>query len=132
MSEWITLITFTYSHQAISAKAILDSYGIVCFLKDEFTIQQQPLWSQAIGGVKLQVNPADSEKAASILEENGYQITKLQTPAVVATNTKNKKQTVLKTIYLLFFSSIMGFIFYCLLLAILAFIIVLMFILFQK
>lgn len=132
MSEWITLITFTYSHQAISAKAILDSYGIFCFLKDEFTIQQQPLWSQAIGGVKLQVKPSDAEKAASILEENGYHVTKLQTTAVAATNKRNKNQTVLKSIYLLFFSSIMGFIFYILLLGILAFIIILMFIFFQK
>lgn len=63
----ITILTFDYPHDAIFAKSRLESEGIEVYLKDEHTVQANPLYSGAIGGVKLQVFESDLENARKIL-----------------------------------------------------------------
>ncbi len=68
MEKLITVRTFTYGHEAAVAKSMLRAEGIFCFLKDELTIQANPFYSNALGGVKLQVKERDAATAASLLQ----------------------------------------------------------------
>ncbi len=70
MESLVTVRTFTYVHEAAMAKSLLQSQDIYCFLKDEFTIQANPFYSNALGGVKLQVPASEAQRAATILEAN--------------------------------------------------------------
>lgn len=65
--NWVTIQTYTYSHEAYIAKTKLESCGIETFLQDELTTQIIPVYSYAMGGVKLQVPAEDVEKALEIL-----------------------------------------------------------------
>ncbi len=72
MPDLVTIATFTFPNEHSVIKARLESEGIECFVKDEMTVQVHPFYSQAIGGIKLQVWRSDEEKAIAILEETGY------------------------------------------------------------
>lgn len=56
----------TYAH---IAKGKLESSGIECVILDEHLISINWLYSNALGGVKLQVKSSDVERAKAILEE---------------------------------------------------------------
>ena len=70
--NFITLRTFTYNHELVLAKMLLESENIECYTKDELTVQAQPFYSNAIGGIKLQVKQSDFTKATEILKNGGY------------------------------------------------------------
>lgn len=72
MHNWITIISFTYPHEAHLVKVKLESENIVVNIKDELTAQVNNFYSNAIGGVKLQVKDSDFENAYKILLEFGY------------------------------------------------------------
>jgi len=72
MNNWITIKTFWLSHEPTMVKSYLESEGIDCFLKDELTINSDPLISNAIGGVKLQVQEEDYARAYELLQLKGY------------------------------------------------------------
>jgi len=67
-NTFITIARFNYSSEAQIIKGRLEADGIKVYLSDEFTIDTDPLVSQAIGGVKLKVLAEQSEKAKEILE----------------------------------------------------------------
>lgn len=75
----VTVATFIYSHEAAILKSRLEAEGIQCYLKDENTLQVQPFYSNAIGGVKLQVSDNDVIRAKKIVEEY-YANTKNENP----------------------------------------------------
>jgi hypothetical protein len=56
-------------HEALLAKAGLESAEIECFLADENIVRMDWLWSNFLGGVKLLVRPEDAGPAAEILGE---------------------------------------------------------------
>lgn len=64
--EFFTIGAFEFPADVQIIKLKLESEGIPVFLKDENTINTDPLISQAIGGVKLQVYSKDREKAMNI------------------------------------------------------------------
>lgn len=64
-----TIATFPYSSEAQIVKGKLQSEGIQVYLADEYTIDSDPLISQAIGGVKIQVLTTQKEEAISILKD---------------------------------------------------------------
>lgn len=68
-NEFYTITSSTYSADIQILRGKLESEGIPVFLKDENTINTDPLISDAIGGVKLQVYESDKEKAMSIYRE---------------------------------------------------------------
>ena len=80
--SYTTLAVFDYSTEAYLVKSKLDSENIRTQLVDEKTVDSDPLISQAIGGVKLQVHNDDLEKASTIYnkirsyrkDENGNEI----------------------------------------------------------
>jgi hypothetical protein len=67
--------------QAQLAKCALDSAGIPCFLRDENTIRLEWVWSNLMGGIRLQVAAADLEAAEAILAQ--------PIPGTIATDTED-------------------------------------------
>jgi hypothetical protein len=55
--------------EAMLARSALESSGIKCFLRDENTIRIDWLWSNLMGGIRLQVAEADVEAAEAILSQ---------------------------------------------------------------
>lgn len=72
MDNLKTIITFTLPQDAYMAKGFLESEGIETLMKDELTAQVHNFYSNAIGGVKIQVNESDYEKGLLILKKGGY------------------------------------------------------------
>ena len=68
----VTVLTATYSHEVAVIRGRLESESITCFMQDELTVQVNPFYSNAIGGVKLQVLSSDLDRAIEILKEAGY------------------------------------------------------------
>ncbi|WP_179316601.1 putative signal transducing protein [Winogradskyella undariae] len=65
---FVTIARFQYSSEAEIMKGRLESDGIQVFLKDNITIDTDPLVSNAIGGIKLKVLAKDEETAREILQ----------------------------------------------------------------
>ncbi|MCR9227421.1 MAG: DUF2007 domain-containing protein [Flavobacteriaceae bacterium] len=68
-TEFHTLGTFEFPADAVVIKGKLEAEGIPVFLRDEATINSDPLISAALGGVKLQVYSTDKERAKEIFDE---------------------------------------------------------------
>lgn len=62
------IAVFQYSSEAQIIKSRLEAEGIEVFLNDQFTIDTDPLISNAIGGIKLKVWQEDENKALEILK----------------------------------------------------------------
>jgi hypothetical protein len=71
--NFVTVATSNNPYDLYPLKVSLENNGIQCFIKDEHTIQANPLLANAIGGVKLQVLEEDAEKAVELLKEVGYE-----------------------------------------------------------
>lgn len=65
----VTISRYSFPHEAHVARALLESEGIPVFLADEHTITMQWLYSNALGGVRLQVPEAFVERAVALLQE---------------------------------------------------------------
>ena len=68
----VTAIRFVYPNELGVPRSLLESEGIECFVRDEFTTSVQPFYSNAIGGIKLQVRESDAQRAMKILHEGGF------------------------------------------------------------
>jgi hypothetical protein len=66
----VTIATFSFPHEAHIAKAKLDALGIPSFIADEHTINMQWLYSDAMGGVRLQVPGEVAAEALEALNED--------------------------------------------------------------
>lgn len=70
MEEKFTLLRrFQYTSEAIIYQGKLESQGIEVFLRDNNIVDSNPLYSNAVGGVKLYVKTEDFERANAILGE---------------------------------------------------------------
>lgn len=70
MEDSFTLIgRYQYSSEALIYKGKLESEGIEVFMRDSNTVDTNPLYSNAVGGVKLFVKNEDVEKATKVLSE---------------------------------------------------------------
>ncbi|MBS9462482.1 DUF2007 domain-containing protein [Flagellimonas sp. 389] len=67
--EFFTLGSFEFPADVQIIKGKLESEGIQVFLKDENTINSDPLISGAIGGVKLLVYSTDKDIAQKIYDD---------------------------------------------------------------
>lgn len=67
--KFYILASFEFVADVQILKGKLESEGIPVFLKDENTLNSDPLISHAIGGVKLQVYAKDKERALEIYNE---------------------------------------------------------------
>lgn len=69
IDKFYILGSFEFVADVQIIKGKLESEGIPVFLKDENTLNSDPLISNAIGGVKLQVYTKDKERALVIYNE---------------------------------------------------------------
>jgi hypothetical protein len=65
-----TIATFTKPENAHLLRMRLESFGIEAFIQDENLIQMDILYSNAIGGVRVQVADEDAEAARKLLAED--------------------------------------------------------------
>jgi hypothetical protein len=72
MQSFITILTFHYPHELDIVRSYLEAHGIECFAKDEFTVQNDHMFSPAVGGVKLQVRQGDYARAEQLLIAVGH------------------------------------------------------------
>ena len=66
----ITIARFTYPYEAQIAWSKLDALGVPAYIADEHTINMQWLYSNALGGVRLQVREEDEQVALLALAED--------------------------------------------------------------
>lgn len=67
--ELVTIKTFFYDTDTLLYEPQFQNAEIFYFLKDQKTVAVDPLVSNAIGGIKLQVRKEDVEKAMVLVEE---------------------------------------------------------------
>jgi len=60
---------YQYSFEALIYKGKLESEGIDVYIRDNNVVDSNPLYSNAVGGIKLFVKEEDLEKAQLILSE---------------------------------------------------------------
>jgi hypothetical protein len=68
------IVTFESYYDAMLAHIVrtrLEANGIPCFIADENTIGANPMYNQAVGGVKLKIFERDMERCREILAADG-------------------------------------------------------------
>jgi hypothetical protein len=65
----VTVQQYRELAEAQVAKGVLDSAGIPCCLRDENVARLDWVWSNLLGGVRLQVNEQDREAAQAVLAQ---------------------------------------------------------------
>jgi hypothetical protein len=74
MDRIVLFETFYNPIEASIVKERLLANGIPCFLSDENSVTVNPLYNQALGGVKLRLFNRDVESARNILQDEDVQI----------------------------------------------------------
>ncbi len=69
MKEYILIAVFTYPHETLIVRNLLDTEGIRYMFLNETMVGIFPFYSNALGGIKLKVHPEDFKRAKSILEK---------------------------------------------------------------
>ncbi len=64
----MTIANFSHLIEANLAKTRLESAGIECFLTNEHIVSMNWFWSNAVGGVGVQVRAADVDSAIEALQ----------------------------------------------------------------
>jgi Putative prokaryotic signal transducing protein len=62
-----TVATFSWLDEAYVARATLEGNGMRAYIPDELTVSTRPLLGNAIGGVRVQVEDEEYERARQIL-----------------------------------------------------------------
>lgn len=73
-----TIAVFQYSSEALIIKGKLESENIKVYLVDEYTIDTDPLVSNAIGGVKLQVPTSQVDIAKVVVKKINPELLKVE------------------------------------------------------
>ena len=95
---FVTIARFPYSTEAQIVKGRLEADGIDVFLRDNITIDTDPLVSQAIGGVKLKVLAKDEKAARAILKSIKAYSVDDEGNSIVCLNCKNEHIELYSTI----------------------------------
>ena len=72
MESYITLITFTFPEDAVIIKTRLEAEGVICFLKDELTLQADNFYPNTLRGVKLLIKKSDYHQVNEIFQKETY------------------------------------------------------------
>ena len=68
MEDFKFLAVFTYPHEIVVLKHILELEKIPFFFENEITLSVAPFYTNALGGIKLKVHPNDFETVQTILD----------------------------------------------------------------
>lgn len=69
MIEFITVAVFDYPHEIAVLKHLLDQSELQYFFENETMTNIAPMYSQALGGIRLKVHPNDVEMVREILKK---------------------------------------------------------------
>jgi Zn finger protein HypA/HybF involved in hydrogenase expression len=69
----ITVATFSKPEEAHLLRMRLEAGGVTAFVQDEYMVQMDWLYSNAIGGVRIQIAEEDVEAAKEILNDEPIQ-----------------------------------------------------------
>jgi hypothetical protein len=69
MEDFITIAVFNYPHEITILKHRLEMEGISYYFENEATAAIAPMYSLALGGIRLKIHPNDSETVKTILKE---------------------------------------------------------------
>jgi hypothetical protein len=72
MEKFITIAVFDYIHEIEILKHRLDQEGLQYFFQNEIMSSFAPMYSNALGGIKLKIHPNDSETVIAILHDMKY------------------------------------------------------------
>ncbi|WP_428230748.1 DUF2007 domain-containing protein [Flavobacterium sp.] len=68
MESFKTIATFNYQHETVVLKHLLEQEEIPYYFENEITLSVVPMYSTALGGIKLKVHPNDFEEVQQILD----------------------------------------------------------------
>ncbi|WP_264552873.1 DUF2007 domain-containing protein [Flavobacterium sp. N2038] len=68
MERFKTIAIFNYQHETVVLKHLLEQEGIPYFFENEMTLSVAPMYSAALGGIRLKVHPDDFEQVQEILD----------------------------------------------------------------
>lgn len=68
-SVFVTIARYRDMPEAFVARSVLESAGVACILRDENTVRMDWLWSNLIGGMRLQVAAKDEAAAREFLSQ---------------------------------------------------------------
>ena len=69
MEDFITIAFFTYPHEIEILKHRLNIEGITYYFENETTASVAPMYTLALGGIKLKIHPNDTETVQAILKD---------------------------------------------------------------
>ncbi|HEU4496336.1 MAG TPA: DUF2007 domain-containing protein [Flavobacterium sp.] len=69
MKNFVIIAAFSYPHEIAVLKHLLEQEEIPFFFENESMMNIAPMYSQALGGIKLKVHPDAVEEAKQILHE---------------------------------------------------------------
>jgi hypothetical protein len=67
--QLVTVARYRDMPEAIVARSVLEAAGIDCLLRDENTVRMDWLWSNMIGGMRLQVTTENEAEARELLAQ---------------------------------------------------------------
>ncbi|KAF2511349.1 DUF2007 domain-containing protein [Flavobacterium foetidum] len=68
MESFKTIAIFNYPHETVVLRHLLEQEEIPHFFENEITLSVVPLYTTALGGIKLKVHPNDFEQVQEILD----------------------------------------------------------------
>jgi len=73
MKDFQHIATFTYPSDLLIVRGLLESMNIACMVKNELTVQVHNFYSNAIGGITLEVDAEKYDAAKNLLLESGFE-----------------------------------------------------------
>jgi hypothetical protein len=67
MKDFITIAVFDYPHEVTILKHLLTGARLTFYFENETMTAIAPMYSQALGGIRLRVHPNDLEAVQEIL-----------------------------------------------------------------
>jgi hypothetical protein len=68
MESFKTIAVFNYQHETIVLKHLLEQEQIPYYFENEMTLSVVPMYTTALGGIKLKVHPNDFDEVQQILD----------------------------------------------------------------
>lgn len=69
MEDFITIAIFNYQHEIEILKHRLNMEGIAYYFENETTLSVVPMYSMALGGIRLKIHPNDTAEVKAILKD---------------------------------------------------------------
>ncbi|MDA6072621.1 DUF2007 domain-containing protein [Flavobacterium sp. AC] len=68
MESFKTIAIFNYQHETVVLKHLLEQEDIPYYFENEMTLSVVPMYTTALGGIKLKVHPNDFDEVQQILD----------------------------------------------------------------